>query len=119
MLTSYKLNFLIKSISHLQLHNSKNDVKNVPLGVHHWGITLQTHHLYLDPDRIFIILALYTTRIEFNMKQLKCRLYTLIQGVEQKYSRKCLGITTIFIHTTQAPHFQGLKCNRTNKYNHK
>ncbi len=56
MLTSYKLNFLIKSISHLQLHNSKNDVKNVPLGVQHWGITLKTHHLYLEPDTIFIIL---------------------------------------------------------------
>ncbi len=33
-----------------------------------------------------------------------------------KYNIKCLGITTIFIHS---PHVQGLKCNWTNKYNTK
>ncbi len=33
------------------------------------------------------------------------------------HNLKCLGITTIFY--TQSPHFQRLKCNWTNKYNHK
>ncbi len=31
--------------------------------------------------------------------KLKCRLKALIQGFEQKYNIKCLGITTIFLYT--------------------
>ncbi len=41
----------------------------------------------------------------------------LIGKYNKKYKVPRLGITTVYIHSP--PHFQGLKCNWTNKCNHK
>ncbi len=71
-------------------------------------------YIYLDTDSFHTFGSVCHNNI-IKIKQSRWNWSADFKAVEQNENIKCLGVTTIF---NNSPHFQGLKCNWTNKYNY-